>query len=515
MLLSRPKTHSHLLPLLRYRDVGLASEWLCDVFGFQPHFAAKAPDGAVFYAELRLNESMVMLGSAGHPDPNAAVPADIAIDESLGCYIVVEDVDAHYLHAKASGALIEFDLRSDATGGRGYSCRDLEGHVWNFGTYDPWTLHASTQTKKKTGKSKSGKRVGAGLGLAMMLTLMLSVASGWIVYEHVRGPDNALSQHIRKVLRQAMRAVTPNDTGPQYTERQSRSGRDLATGAINRDGLPPADEQRELDTVQALRDSLEQARKTVAALSTAHQVGTNTSPAEIERRQTEVRTALAAARKDAEAAQQALLRARQDKMAAQANARKAAIDVRNINSLLEKERLAKKAAEDHARRTQHDAKQRVAALREEVDAQAALLHAARADSNKAVSKRSTSDTANNSSARSKLKQALARAEEAEDKVTALEGQVAALKADKTSLKKTVEEANTELALAKREREAALEALADAGAKIAALQVDLKSAKTSASRASARAAHARARERARAKARKKKQAEQQNWPFTQW
>lgn len=22
-------------------------------------------------------------------------------------------------------------------GGRGYSCRDLEGHVWSFGDYDP------------------------------------------------------------------------------------------------------------------------------------------------------------------------------------------------------------------------------------------------------------------------------------------------------------------------------------------------------------------------------------------
>jgi hypothetical protein len=21
----------------------------------------------------------------------------------------------------------------------GYSCRDLEGHLWNFGSYDPWS----------------------------------------------------------------------------------------------------------------------------------------------------------------------------------------------------------------------------------------------------------------------------------------------------------------------------------------------------------------------------------------
>jgi uncharacterized glyoxalase superfamily protein PhnB len=22
--------------------------------------------------------------------------------------------------------------------GRGFTCRDLEGHVWTFGSYDPW-----------------------------------------------------------------------------------------------------------------------------------------------------------------------------------------------------------------------------------------------------------------------------------------------------------------------------------------------------------------------------------------
>jgi hypothetical protein len=28
-------------------------------------------------------------------------------------------------------------------GGRGFSCRDLEGRLWNFGTYDPWKTHQS------------------------------------------------------------------------------------------------------------------------------------------------------------------------------------------------------------------------------------------------------------------------------------------------------------------------------------------------------------------------------------
>jgi uncharacterized glyoxalase superfamily protein PhnB len=25
-------------------------------------------------------------------------------------------------------------------GGRDYTCRDREGHVWTFGSYDPWAV---------------------------------------------------------------------------------------------------------------------------------------------------------------------------------------------------------------------------------------------------------------------------------------------------------------------------------------------------------------------------------------
>jgi transposase len=30
------------------------------------------------------------------------------------------------------------EIRDEDYGGRDYSCRDPEGHVWNFGSYDPW-----------------------------------------------------------------------------------------------------------------------------------------------------------------------------------------------------------------------------------------------------------------------------------------------------------------------------------------------------------------------------------------
>ncbi len=30
------------------------------------------------------------------------------------------------------------DIKDEDYGGRGFICRDLEGHVWTIGTYDPW-----------------------------------------------------------------------------------------------------------------------------------------------------------------------------------------------------------------------------------------------------------------------------------------------------------------------------------------------------------------------------------------
>jgi hypothetical protein len=30
------------------------------------------------------------------------------------------------------------DIKFDDYGGRGFSCRDPEGRLWNFGTYDRW-----------------------------------------------------------------------------------------------------------------------------------------------------------------------------------------------------------------------------------------------------------------------------------------------------------------------------------------------------------------------------------------
>ena len=54
-----------------------------------------------------------------------------------GVYVYVPDADAHYARAKAEGAEIVRELADTPYGSREYSVRDVEGHLWSFGTYYP------------------------------------------------------------------------------------------------------------------------------------------------------------------------------------------------------------------------------------------------------------------------------------------------------------------------------------------------------------------------------------------
>ncbi len=52
--------------------------------------------------------------------------------------LIVSDADAIHARVKAAGAEMVFDIEDKPYGGRGFTCRDPQGHIWNVGTYDPW-----------------------------------------------------------------------------------------------------------------------------------------------------------------------------------------------------------------------------------------------------------------------------------------------------------------------------------------------------------------------------------------
>jgi uncharacterized glyoxalase superfamily protein PhnB len=130
---------SAIIPTLRYRDGQAAIEWLCKAFGFEKNLVVPDADGAIAHAQLTYGNGMVMLGSANNNAFSKLVksPMESGCIGSQSVYIVVAEVDAHYARAVAAGAEIVIAIKDEPYGGRDYSCRDPEGHVWNFGSYDP------------------------------------------------------------------------------------------------------------------------------------------------------------------------------------------------------------------------------------------------------------------------------------------------------------------------------------------------------------------------------------------
>jgi uncharacterized glyoxalase superfamily protein PhnB len=138
---SLPKnTRATVISCLRYRDAPSAIEWLCRAFGFEKHLVVPGEGGTIAHAELSFGNGMIMLGSVKKSEFDRLMkqPDEFGDAETQTPYVIVSDADALYARAKAAGAKIVLEIKDEDYGGRGFSCRDLEGRLWNFGTYDPW-----------------------------------------------------------------------------------------------------------------------------------------------------------------------------------------------------------------------------------------------------------------------------------------------------------------------------------------------------------------------------------------
>ena len=127
-----------VIPALHYKDAKAAIEFLCTAFDFAKNAVYEEPDGSIAHAQLIHGNGMIMLGSAKDTEYGKLLrrPGDVG-GVTMSVYVVVDDADAHFARAKAAGATIVREPVTQDYGGRDYTCKDPEGHVWTFGTYDP------------------------------------------------------------------------------------------------------------------------------------------------------------------------------------------------------------------------------------------------------------------------------------------------------------------------------------------------------------------------------------------
>jgi len=105
---------------------------LVDVFGFEPGGVQRDGDGRVVHGEVHGGDAVVWL-HAGSPEHELTSPRSLP-HTSGGLVVHVDDVDAHFEHARVVGAAIDSEPVDQEYGQREYGARDPEGHRWWFAT---------------------------------------------------------------------------------------------------------------------------------------------------------------------------------------------------------------------------------------------------------------------------------------------------------------------------------------------------------------------------------------------
>ncbi|MEO8185255.1 MAG: VOC family protein [Deltaproteobacteria bacterium] len=127
-----------------YLDPGVAIDWLCKAFGFEVRLKVEGEGGRIEHSELTYGDGLIMVGTAG-PSNNEkdawrqyyASPRELSGKCTQGLAVFVDDADAHCARARAAGAKIFREPKTDDYGedywaDRTYGALDPEGHQWFF-----------------------------------------------------------------------------------------------------------------------------------------------------------------------------------------------------------------------------------------------------------------------------------------------------------------------------------------------------------------------------------------------
>ncbi|NND77808.1 MAG: glyoxalase [Flavobacteriales bacterium] len=130
-----------IIPTMRYKNARKAIDWLCNAFGFEKHLIVEGENNTIAHAQLTFGNAMIMLSSENENEYGKLVKTTESLNgnNTQAPYIVVDKIDEHYQKAVLAGANILIEIRDEEYGGQGYTCKDIEEYIWNFGSYDPWT----------------------------------------------------------------------------------------------------------------------------------------------------------------------------------------------------------------------------------------------------------------------------------------------------------------------------------------------------------------------------------------
>jgi PhnB protein len=128
-----PYGYHVVTPYLTVRDAAQAIEFYKKAFGAEERVRMPGPDGKIMHAELRLGDSVIMLGEENLAMSSPS-PASLGGTAS-GIMIYCEDVDQAFDRALRSGAKAIMPPADMFWGDRYGQLVDPFGHKWSIGTH--------------------------------------------------------------------------------------------------------------------------------------------------------------------------------------------------------------------------------------------------------------------------------------------------------------------------------------------------------------------------------------------
>lgn len=118
----KPAGHNSLSPYLIVEDARQTLDFIKAVFGVEPDMIHRMPGGTIGHAEIRIDDTVVMVGQM----PGGATGAHV--------HVYVPDVDASFEKARAAGGkVVQEPVRKDDPDKRG-GITDPSGITWWLAT---------------------------------------------------------------------------------------------------------------------------------------------------------------------------------------------------------------------------------------------------------------------------------------------------------------------------------------------------------------------------------------------
>jgi len=128
-----PEGYHNVTPYLYVRGAAAAIDFYKSVFGATEIVRMAGPDGRIMHAELKIGDSIVMLGDE-NPHMGVLSPQTVG-GFSTGLHVYVEHIDAVVQKMIDSGAKLLRPIKNQFYGDRSASLLDPFGHMWSVATH--------------------------------------------------------------------------------------------------------------------------------------------------------------------------------------------------------------------------------------------------------------------------------------------------------------------------------------------------------------------------------------------